>query len=221
MCGRTGMSWRRRSTPGSRRESRGEDDRVCPRRGEGLRSFQGARERRKTAPWQPAGSGIRLPLKESDIRVAVNPKSADGPSNNPQCGFWDSQFSAAQVKSVEQPCPGEDAGLLANPRGVLGEAAITDVMRTVFDSPVLANGASGFLGRGDNVADVVGRLVGIFPKSRGRRALEGVALNADDAGNMLVPFAAGQRLAWQKDLIGSRFVAQALVFIDRAGLFTW
>ena len=52
-----------------------------------------------------------------------------------------------------------------------------------------------------------------------RRALEGVALNADDAGNMLVPFAAGQRLAWQKDLIGSRFVAQALVFIDRAGLF--
>src|SRR6516225_4298290 len=92
-------------------------------------------------------------------------------------------------------------------------------MRTVFDSPVLANGASGFLGRGDNVADVVGRLVGIFPKSRGRRALEGVALNADDAGNMLVPFAAGQRLAWQKDLIGSRFVAQALVFIDRAGLF--
>jgi hypothetical protein len=44
-----------------------------------------------------------LPLKESDIPVAVNPKSADGPSNNPQCGFWDSQFSAAQVKSVEQP----------------------------------------------------------------------------------------------------------------------
>ena len=38
---------------------------------------------------------------------------------------------------------------------------------------------------------------------------------------MLVPFAADQRLAWQKDLIGSRFVAQALVFIDRAGLFTW
>src|SRR5262249_9147624 len=50
-----------------------------------------------------AGSRIRLPLKESDIPVAVNPKSADGPSNNPQCGFWDSQFSAAQVKSVEQP----------------------------------------------------------------------------------------------------------------------
>src|SRR5262249_23634365 len=46
-----------------------------------------------------------LLLKESDIPVAVNPKSADGPSNNPQCGFWDSQFSAAQVKSVEQPWP--------------------------------------------------------------------------------------------------------------------
>src|SRR6516162_1506865 len=103
MCGRTGMSWRRRSTPGSRTESRGGDDRVCLRRGEGLRSFQGGRETWKTASWQPAGSRIRLPLKESDIPVAVNPKSADGPSNNPQCGFWDSQFSAAQVKSVEQP----------------------------------------------------------------------------------------------------------------------
>src|SRR5215470_11485620 len=103
MCGRTGMSWRRRSTPGSRTGSRGGDDRVCLRRGEGLRSFQGGRETWKTAPWQPAGSRIRLPLKESDIPVAVNPKSADGPSNNPQCGFWDSQFSAAQVKSVEQP----------------------------------------------------------------------------------------------------------------------
>src|SRR5215470_3984732 len=105
MCGRTGMSWRRRSTPGSRTGSRGGDDRVCLRRGEGLRSFQGGRETWKTASWQPAGSRIRLPLKESDIPVAVNPKSADGPSNNPQCGFWDSQFSAAQVKSVEQPCP--------------------------------------------------------------------------------------------------------------------
>src|SRR5215469_12129732 len=104
MCGRTGMSWRRRSTPGSRTGSRGGDDRVCLRRGEGLRSFQGGRETWKTASWQPAGSRIRLPLKESDIPVAVNPKSADGPSNNPQCGFWDSQFSAAQVKSVEQPC---------------------------------------------------------------------------------------------------------------------
>src|SRR6516165_6134592 len=103
MCGRTGMSWRRRSTPGSRTGSRGGDDRVCLRRGEGLRSFQGGRETWKTASWQPAGSRIRLPLKESDIPVAVNPKSADGPSNNPQCGFWDSQFSAAQVKSVEQP----------------------------------------------------------------------------------------------------------------------
>src|SRR5262249_34434248 len=103
MCGRTGMSWRRRSTPGSRTRSRGGDDRVCLRRGEGLRSFQGGRETWKTASWQPAGSRIRLPLKESDIPVAVNPKSADGPSNNPQCGFWDSQFSAAQVKSVEQP----------------------------------------------------------------------------------------------------------------------
>jgi hypothetical protein len=104
MCGRTGMSWRRRSTPGSRTGSRGGDDRVCLRRSEGLRSFQGGRETWKTASWQPAGSRIRLPLKESDIPVAVNPKSADGPSNNPQCGFWDSQFSAAQVKSVEQPC---------------------------------------------------------------------------------------------------------------------
>src|SRR5215475_10465066 len=103
MCGRTGMSWRRRSTPGSRTGSRGGDDRVCLRRGEGLRSFQGGRETWKTASWQPAGSRIRLPLKESDIPVAVNPKSADGPSNNPQCGFWDSQFSAAPVKSVEQP----------------------------------------------------------------------------------------------------------------------
>src|SRR5215467_9306296 len=103
MCGRTGMSWRRRSTPGSRTESRGGDDRVCLRRGEGLRCFQGGRETWKTASWQPAGSRIRLPLKESDIPVAVNPKSADGSSNNPQCGFWDSQFSAAQVKSVEQP----------------------------------------------------------------------------------------------------------------------
>src|SRR5262250_2683754 len=106
MCGRTGMSWRRRSTPGSRTGSRGGDDRVCLRRGEGLRSFQGGRETWKTASWQPAGSRIRLPLKESDIPVAVNPKSADGPSNNPQCGFWDSQFPAAQVKSVEQPCVG-------------------------------------------------------------------------------------------------------------------
>src|SRR5215472_6523572 len=104
MCGRTGMSWRRRSTLGSRTELRGGDDRVCPRRGEGLRSFQGGRETWKTASWQPAGLRIRLPLKESDIPVAVNPKSADGPSNNAQCGFWDSQFSAAQVKSVEQPC---------------------------------------------------------------------------------------------------------------------
>src|SRR6516164_7994716 len=103
MCGRTGMSWRRRSTPGSRTGSRGGDDRVCLRRGEGLRSFQGGRETWKTASWQPAGSRIRLPLKESDIPVAVNPKSADGSSNNPQCGFWDSQFSAPQVKSVEQP----------------------------------------------------------------------------------------------------------------------
>src|SRR5262249_4415321 len=103
MCGRTGMSWRRRSTPGSRTEPRGGDDRVCLRRGEGLRSFQGGRETSKTASWQPAKSRIRLLLKESDIPVAVNPKSADGPSNNPQCGFWDSQFSAAQVKSVEQP----------------------------------------------------------------------------------------------------------------------
>src|SRR5215472_10871145 len=103
MCGRTGMSWRRRSTPGSRTGSRGGDDRVCLRRGEGLRSFQGGRETWKTASWQPAGSRIRLLLKESDIPVAVNPKSADGPSNNPQCGFWDSQFSAAHVKSVEQP----------------------------------------------------------------------------------------------------------------------
>src|SRR5215472_4242725 len=105
MCGRTGMSWRRRSTPGSRTEPRGGDDRVCLRRGEGLRSFQGGRETSKTVSWQPAKSRIRLLLKESDIPVAVNPKSADGPSNNPQCGFWDSQFSAAQVKSVEQPCP--------------------------------------------------------------------------------------------------------------------
>src|SRR5262249_8999772 len=105
MCGRTGMSWRRRSTPGSRTEPRGGDDRVCLRRGEGLRSFQGGRETSKTASWQPAKSRIRLLLKESDIPVAVNPKLADGPSNNPQCGFWDSQFSAAQVKSVEQPCP--------------------------------------------------------------------------------------------------------------------
>src|SRR5215468_10761017 len=104
MCGRTGMSWRRRSTPGSRTEPRGGDDRVCLRRGEGLRSFQGGRETSKTASWQPAKSRIRLLLKESDIPVAVNPKSADGPSNNPQCGFWDSQFSAAQVKSVEKPC---------------------------------------------------------------------------------------------------------------------
>src|SRR5215469_4900550 len=109
MCGRTGMSWRRRSTPGSRTGSRGGDDRVCLRRGEGLRSFQGGRETWKTASWQPAGSRIRLPLKESDIPVAVNPKSADGPSNNPQCGFWDSQFSAAQVKSVEQPCTADEA----------------------------------------------------------------------------------------------------------------
>src|SRR5262249_45010182 len=113
MCGRTGMSWRRRSTPGSRTGSRGGDDRVCLRRGEGLRSFQGGRETWKTASWQPAGSRIRLPLKESDIPVAVNPKSADGPSNNPQCGFWDSQFSAAQVKSVEQPCLDHDRVLLS------------------------------------------------------------------------------------------------------------
>src|SRR5262249_48469012 len=109
MCGRTGMSWRRRSTPGSRTEPRGGDDRVCLRRGEGLRSFQGGRETSKTASWQPAKSRIRLLLKESDIPVAVNPKSADGPSNNPQCGFWDSQFSAAQVKSVEQPCGSHEA----------------------------------------------------------------------------------------------------------------
>ena len=34
---------------------------------------------------------------------------------------------------------------------------------------------------------------------------------------MLTPFAVGQRLAWQKDLIGPRLVAQALVFIDGAG----
>ena len=104
-------------------------------------------------------------------------------------------------------------------------------MRTVFDSPVLANGASGFLGRRNNVADVVGRLVGIFPKSRGRRALEGVALNADDAGNMLVPFAAGQRPAWQKDLIVSwrkrlflstvRVFSRGLVMAHRSVTVAW
>ena len=36
---------------------------------------------------------------------------------------------------------------------------------------------------------------------------------------MVIPFAAGQRLARQEDLIGSGFVAQALVLVDRADLF--
>jgi hypothetical protein len=49
-----------------------------------------------------------LPFKESDISVVVNPEPAGGPSNDCQCGFWDSHYPAAQVKSVEQPsgkCP--------------------------------------------------------------------------------------------------------------------
>jgi hypothetical protein len=98
------MSSPRRSTPGSRTELHEVGDKVCPQRGEGLRSSQGARERRKTASWQPVASRIRLPLKESDISVVVNPEPASGPSNDCQCGFWDSHYSAAQVKSVEQPC---------------------------------------------------------------------------------------------------------------------
>ena len=44
-----------------------------------------------------------MPFKESDISVVVNPEPAGGPSNDCQCGFWDSHYPAAQVKSVEQP----------------------------------------------------------------------------------------------------------------------
>ena len=74
-------------------------------------------------------------------------------------------------------------------------------MGAVLDSPVLADGAGGFRGGWNDVADVIGCLVGALPQAGGRGAFAGLALDADDSGEMVVPFAADQRLSRQEDFI--------------------
>ena len=107
----------------------------------------------------------------------------------------------AQDVGGEGAQPGEDARSLADAGCVLGKAAVTDVVGAVLDSPVFADGAGGFRGRWNDVADVVGCLVGFLPQAGGRGPFAGLTLDADDSGEMVVPFAADQGLSRQEDFI--------------------
>src|SRR3954463_11704034 len=57
----------------------------------------------------------------------------------------------AQDIDGERSQSGEDTGIAANAAGILGEAAVTDVVRAVFDAPMAADGLGAGGGRQDDV----------------------------------------------------------------------
>jgi hypothetical protein len=105
--------------------------------------------------------------------------------------------------------PGEDAGIDADAAGVLGEGDVADVVRAVFDVPVVADGGGADVNRTQRVADVVGGFAGLVPQAAGGVMALDTAADADDGGEMRRPLGVGEAITWVEHLGDAAFEAGA------------
>src|SRR4051812_22310264 len=101
----------------------------------------------------------------------------------------------------------EDAGIAADPTVVLAEADIADIVQSVLNPPMAADGVSAGCGGQSDVSNEVGDLAGSLPQAGRGGALERVAGDADDRRDVIGPFGVGQGGAGSKHLDHTDFIA--------------
>jgi len=106
----------------------------------------------------------------------------------------------AQDVGGERAQAGEDAGIAADAAGILGKAAVADVVGAVLDAPMVADGLGADGGWQDDVGDKPGGLAGGAPQTGRGGAGEHVASDADDRVDMVSPLGIGQAVARREDL---------------------
>jgi hypothetical protein len=94
----------------------------------------------------------------------------------------------AQDVQRERADPGEDAGLAADPAGVLAQNAVPHVVRPVLDPPVGADRAPEALGRQLDLADVVGGLAAGLPQAGAGVLAPGKTRDPGRTGDQTLPF---------------------------------
>jgi hypothetical protein len=106
----------------------------------------------------------------------------------------------ADVVNVVEPqnvgCEGsqtcKDAWIAANATVVFAEAAVTDVMRSILDGPMISDGSSAERGGQDELAGEVGDFAGRVPHAGGRGAFVDGARDAHDCPDVIGPFGVGK-----------------------------
>ena len=127
----------------------------------------------------------------------------------------------AQDVGGERAQAGEDAGIAADAAGVLGEAAVADVVGAILDAPVVADGFGAGSGWQNDVADKQGGLTGSAPEPGCGGAGENVPTDADDRADMSSPLGVGQAVARREHLDQTGLVARTAVLVGRARAIEW
>ena len=126
----------------------------------------------------------------------------------------------AQDVGGERAQAGEDAGIAADAAGVLGEAAVADVVGAILDAPVVADGFGAGGGWQNDVADKQGGLTGSAAKS-GCGGQVDVPIDADDRADMASPLGVGQAVARREHLDQTGLVARTAVLVGSARAIEW
>ena len=126
---------------------------------------------RKTRPalTGPARGGCRIGGRDGRMLAArVEPKNAPQESKKTD-NFKPLVFSQFQagVDSRKGSQASEDPGVAANATGVLAEASVADIMRAVFDRPMLADNLGTEGGGQQELADEIGDFARCVPKAGG------------------------------------------------------
>ncbi len=115
----------------------------------------------------------------------------------------------------------EYAGIATDAAGILGEAAVTDIVVAVFDAPVIADDLGAGGGWQDDVADEQGALAGGPPHPGGSGAGEDIACDTDRRVDQASPFGVSQMIAKREHLDQAGFVAATALLVDAARTLEW
>ena len=89
----------------------------------------------------------------------------------------------AQDVERERAQAGEDVGLVPDAAGILAERAVADVVVTVLDAPMPADGRGTRLGVERDLASIVGHLTPWSPQAGTGVSAKGAAAHAHDTGD--------------------------------------
>lgn len=112
-------------------------------------------------------------------------------------------------------------GLDSDAAGVFLKSAVAHIARAVLDDPMRPYCMRSVLRRGNEVVDIMRRLVDFLSKAGCRASFLGLSMDADDGRDMLIPVSSSERLVRQEDFDGTDVVAQAPVLAGRAEHVVW